>query len=979
MDGDLWENPWGHTMQLRKNVAKKRDFIRIIFWNCGGFPTTRVHPKNQVIREVISNTQADVAALAEINVSWKRLPPHDRLRERMWGWFSNLQIAQSYAVQFPAPSASLAGGTAVFTIADSIHLVAGKSGDELGRWSSTKLRGTGNTYLRIIAAYRCVRNIYGPLSVWNQQRYLFDINKWDADPIEKFDADLREFIGKCISDGEQVIVGIDVNEDIRSGKFQKMMNEIGFTEIMTFAHGLDLPPTYSRGSAPIDAIFVSANLLGSQCGYAPSPTDHRVLWVDIPCKVALGRSSPSFPIRRPQRLILQDPRVVSKYLSTLTDFLTKQDFLSRVQSLSQKMVLQCTESLVNEYDELDKIRLEGILLAEKKCRNIRAGQVAFSPTLVVAWNKIHAWKLLRKKLSGKKVNTRYLQRSLKAANIRDISLMTLSEVDEHLASSWAIYKKEKKDATTIRATWLEELAAARAADGKISISQELKNLITREQQCRNARSIKYSLSDHGRTGLSSIEVQDDSGKWVELTNQEEMEDALLQELSTRFNQAAGTPFSTEPLLSAVGPFATFDSASAILNGKFSSPESTDEWASRLLPFFKQVIPTVEATDLSPEQYAAGWKRVKEKTSAGPSGITIPHMKAHGMSQYMSEVDSILANLPYRYGFSPLRWRKGVDVMLEKKAGIRQLQTLRAILLYEADFNQNNKRLGQEILYRAEAGNSVAIEQFGSRKNMSATDQSLNKALTFDLWRQRRQNGALCCNDAKGCYDRIVHNCASLCLQRVRTRPHPITSMFETIQKLEHHVRTVFEESKKYFVQSGTTPIQGVGQGNGAGPQIWALVSTPVLNMLRAEGKGATFVSAITRLPTTLVGFAFVDDTDLVTSGPNMSTDEVCKKIQESLTAWEGGIRATGGAIEPKKSHWYLVDFDWKEGIPIYKSVKQSGGQLKVRDPAGNIQILKQLEPGEAERTLGIRLAPNGSMDVQFDWMKETARKWAEKV
>jgi hypothetical protein len=149
------------------------------------------------------------------------LPPHDRLHERLWGWFSNLHIAQSYAVQFPAPSASLAGGTAVFTIADSIHLVAEKSCDEFGRWSSTKLRGTGNTHLRIIASYRCFRNIHGPLSVWNQQRYLFDINKWDADPIEKFDADLREFIGKCISDGKQVIVGIDVNEDIWWGKFQK--------------------------------------------------------------------------------------------------------------------------------------------------------------------------------------------------------------------------------------------------------------------------------------------------------------------------------------------------------------------------------------------------------------------------------------------------------------------------------------------------------------------------------------------------------------------------------------------------------------------------------------------------------------------------------------------------------------------------------------------------------------------------------------
>jgi hypothetical protein len=179
-------------------------------------------------------------------------------------------------------------------------------------------------------------------------------------------------------------------------------------------------------------------------------------------------------------------------------------------------------------------------------------------------------------------------------------------------------------------------------------------------------------------------------------------------------------------------------------------------------------------------------------------------------------------------------------MLKKKPGVRQLNTLRAILLFEAGFNQNNKWLGREMLYRAEAANAVAIEQYGSRKNMSATDQSLNKVLTFDIWRQLRQRGALCSNDAKACYDRIVHNCASLCLQRIGTREQPIISMFDTIQKLEHHVRTVFGESKLSFVQQGEVPIQGVGQGNGAGPQIWALVSTPVLNMLWSAGLGAFF-------------------------------------------------------------------------------------------------------------------------------------------
>jgi hypothetical protein len=204
-------------------------------------------------------------------------------------------------------------------------------------------------------------------------------------------------------------------------------------------------------------------------------------------------------------------------------------------------------------------------------------------------------------------------------------------------------------------------------------------------------------------------------------------------------------------------------------------------------------------------------------------------------------------------------------------------------------------------------------------------------------------------------------------------------MFHSIQCLEHHVRTVFGESKTFFKQSGQIPLQGVGQGNGAGPQIWALVSTPVLNMLRSQGLGATFVSALSRISTTLVGFAFVDDTDLVTSGPRISLEDVQRRIQESLIAWEGGIRATGGAIEPRKSHWYLVDFDWKNGEPFYRRIRDTGGNLRVRDLNGTIQTLQQMEPWEAERTLGVRLAPDGNMDVQYQWMLQTARAWADKI
>jgi hypothetical protein len=222
---------------------------------------------------------------------------------------------------------------------------------------------------------------------------------------------------------------------------------------------------------------------------------------------------------------------------------------------------------------------------------------------------------------------------------------------------------------------------------------------------------------------------------VEISDQAGIEDALLTELQHRFNQAGRTPFLTASLFRDVGPLGISPSSQAILKGQYIPQDDVDEWAVKLLPFLQQAVQTSQIRDLLPQEYAAGWKKVRERTSSGPSGLTIPHMKAHGNSEFLTKIDTIMANLPYRYGFSPTRWQKGLDVMIEKKPGARSLESLRAILLYEADFNQNNKRLGREMLHQAELHEAVAVEQYGSRKNMSASDQSLNKALTFDIWRQ----------------------------------------------------------------------------------------------------------------------------------------------------------------------------------------------------------------------------------------------------
>jgi hypothetical protein len=280
------------------------------------------------------------------------------------------------------------------------------------------------------------------------------------------------------------------------------------------------------------------------------------------------------------------------------------------------------------------------------------GQVPFSLTLVLAWNKLKAWKLLIKKLKGGRVNSRFLHRVMKAAAIPDAKLLSVSEAEDNLANCQINYQRLKNEAPTLRASWLESLAVARATQGNSSVAQEMKNILTREKQRREARIIKFSMAQRSRKGLSSIEVPNKHNGWTEISEQNAMEEALLQELKTRFNQAAKTPFQLPPLLPALGPLGVSEAARDILRGRFNTSD-VDEWASGLIPFLAQVIETEQPKDLTPDQYKHGWKRVKEKTAAGPSGIsTIPHMKAHGASSYLTEVDCILANLPYRHGFPP---------------------------------------------------------------------------------------------------------------------------------------------------------------------------------------------------------------------------------------------------------------------------------------------------------------------------------------
>lgn len=108
--------------------------------------------------------------------------------------------------------------------------------------------------------------------------------------------------------------------------------------------------------------------------------------------------------------------------------------------------------------------------------------------------------------------------------------------------------------------------------------------------------------------------------------------------------------------------------------------------------------------------------------------------------------------------------------------------LRAILLNEADFNDNNKIFGREMEWVAEPVKLLAKEQCGSRKWRISIDHTLNTRLVIDLVRQKRGLSGICSCDLKLCYDMIRHAFVSLTTQQRGTPFKAIISMFSTIQK-----------------------------------------------------------------------------------------------------------------------------------------------------------------------------------------------------
>jgi hypothetical protein len=274
----------------------------------------------------------------------------------------------------------------------------------------------------------------------------------------------------------------------------------------------------------------------------------------------------------------------------------------------------------------------------------------------------------------------------------------------------------------------------------------------------------------------------------------------------------------------------------------------DEYTKKLIKQFRKNCKATEHEPLYkiiPEDWKSFWKGATEQTPCGCEILHFGTWKSGSFSETITELGALLTDIPLRTGYSPLRWRVAIDALILKKAGVTLVEKLPTIVVFEGDFNYLNKHIGRHMMKDGEAYEQLVWEQYGSCEGNNAIEQALHKVLSFDFIRQDRMDAAMCSNDSKICYDRIVHAIASIIMQHQNVRTSACICVFTKLQNLHHTVMTIYGDPKSVY--GGTlwaVPYAGVGQGNSAGPAIWAVVSTPVLKIMKDEGFGFMYTAII---------------------------------------------------------------------------------------------------------------------------------------
>ncbi len=880
------------------------------------------------------------------------------------------------------------GGTALMSHGKISHYAMGIGRDprKLGRWIWARYRGKNGQVLRVVSFYRpCKSN--GETTTYAQQKEYLQSNNSDKCPRQAFMEDLDAELSKWIDSGDHIVLGGDINAHLLDDEVVTLMDKHNLRSLLAERYPIeDIPAHFTCGTDPnqtgrskvVDGLWGTPGVEVARCGIMepgdfPSDT-HCAHWADITFTSVLGHNPPYPQVPAARRLKLRDPVATEKYIKILTRLLDEHYLFQRQFLLEAQLTpnTPLTRAQAKEANEIDAIRTKCMLKAERKCRKKFFGSVDFSAAVDEPRKRIAFWRIAIRRQEGRFVRSRLWSRKKKAAKVNfRVGGLTIDDMKAHLKAAMTDYRAAKKNHADSRIKFMDHF------------DEEVRNRLLRiEQQRKLGRGSKWLSGQNKSKSVTHVVANG-----VEYSNKTGIENAVMPINEAKYRACEQTPFLQEPLLSDFGYTGHSENIDAVVNGTYTPPEGTDEYAKTLLSVMQRPdhVATSEfkiSTYVSTEEHQRAWKRAKENTSSGKSGLHFGMFKANATVPRLAELDASLRSIAYSTGFVYERWKTGIDVQILKRIQDFRAEKLRTILQLEADFNMNNKKLNRDLSWKAERDGTFSRDNYGGRKFLRAVEVSMNQHLTYNSIWARRGRAIIMSNDAKGCFDRIAHIVATICMLKMGGPKAPLLGIINAIQEMKHYIRTAFGDSETYYggFNEEQPPMQGYLQGNGMAGLSWLAVGSTIVEAMQRLGFGYKTWSLISNRAVELACYAFVDDTNLIHSNddPNVSSADLIDEAQDALHSWEGLLKATGGALAPEKSFWSLVEVFCKNGTWGYRTQSDTPGNLQLYNN-GNPETAARIEVTKAKEELGIQIRPDGKMIDEIKHLRRKAQNWADSV
>eukprot|EP00957_Ditylum_brightwellii_P131230 10008906-Ditylum_brightwellii.AAC.1 len=276
----------------------------------------------------------------------------------------------------------------------------------------------------------------------------------------------------------------------------------------------------------------------------------------------------------------------------------------------------------------------------------------------------------------------------------------------------------------------------------------------------------------------------------------EVEEACMHKVEGQCRMSEKSPTMVTPLVHYLEYSGATDDTDKMLAGNVWTLSGIGEYIQAYLyqlQYIEGHVPEPAKPILFPT-YIGEVKRLRERTLSGPSNVTPAMVKTKAVDPYISRINWHASNFTW----------------------CARVSKLRPILLFDMEANIHNKRSGREAVEKAEKSGGIAPEQYGSRKRLFYSYILLERTPTASTFIDLVSN-----------YELAVHSIASLVLQRVGMPKEPIQFTFITLQDMVHMCRTTFGNSTSSYQGNiwailCKPPPQGLDQGNGVTPCIWAL-------------------------------------------------------------------------------------------------------------------------------------------------------------